>query len=108
MPGKRCRGFLFAILVYVTLDLSLAAMPGAFVFDLADSAESTQIRARAATESVVLSAVARDPGWALFQLPLERKELLALSRSAERHGNTVVSWRVPARYDSPPPSKDPH
>jgi hypothetical protein len=36
-------------------------MPGAFVFDLADSAESTQIRARAATESVVLSAVARDP-----------------------------------------------
>jgi hypothetical protein len=108
MFGKRCRGLFFAILVYVTLDLSLAAMPGAFVFDLADSAESTQIRARAATESVVLSAEARDPGWSLFQLPLERKELLALSRSAERHGNTVVSRRVPARDDSPPPSKDPH
>jgi hypothetical protein len=39
MPAKRCRGLLFAIIVYVTLDLSLPAMPGAFVFEPADSAE---------------------------------------------------------------------
>lgn len=38
-----------AILVYVTLDLSLAAMPGAFVFDPGDSVESLHIgRGRAA------------------------------------------------------------
>jgi len=46
MSAKRCRGVLFAILVYVTLDLSLPAMPGAFVFEPADSAESTQVRAQ--------------------------------------------------------------
>ena len=32
---------LFAVLLYVTLDLSLAAMPGAFVFEPADSVEGT-------------------------------------------------------------------
>jgi hypothetical protein len=29
----RCCPLLFALLIYVTLDLSLPAMPGAFVFD---------------------------------------------------------------------------
>jgi hypothetical protein len=50
MSAKRSRGVLSAILVYVTLDLSLPAMPGAFVFELVDSAKSTQIRARAGSE----------------------------------------------------------
>jgi hypothetical protein len=36
----RCRAELLALLVYVTLDLSLPAMPGAFVFEPADSVES--------------------------------------------------------------------
>lgn len=108
MLARRCRAWLFAILVYVTLDLSLPAMPGAFVFEPADSVESAQMRARTATETVVLSAQARDPGWALFQPPLERRERLAPSRSAELHGSPVVRWWSQARYDSPPPSKDPH
>ena len=108
MSAKRCRGVLFAILVYVTLDLSLPAMPGAFVFEPADSAESTQIRARAASETVALSAQARDPGCGLFQPPLEVKERLALARSAERCGRPIVSWRSRTPYDLAPSSEDPH
>jgi len=108
MSAKRCRGVLFAILVYVTLDLSLPAMPGAFVFEPADSAESTQIRARAASETVALAAHARDPGCVLFQPPLEVKERLAPARSAERCGRPIVSWRSRTPYDSAPSSEDPH
>jgi hypothetical protein len=37
--GRRA---LVALVVYVTLDLSLPAMPGAFVFEPADSVESAQ------------------------------------------------------------------
>jgi len=36
----RRRRLLLAILVYVTLDLSLPTMPGAFVFETGDSVES--------------------------------------------------------------------
>jgi hypothetical protein len=38
MTGRHA--FLVAVLVYVTLDLALPAMPGAFVFEPADSVES--------------------------------------------------------------------
>jgi hypothetical protein len=97
-----------AVLIYVTLDLSLPAMPGAFVFEPADSAESTQVRARGTTETVALPAQARDPGFVLFRPLLEVKERLAPASSAERHGRPVVSWRSQAPYDSAPPSEDPH
>jgi hypothetical protein len=102
------RLLVLAVLIYVTLDLSLPAMPGAFVFEPADSAEGAQVRARGATETVALPAQARDPGFVLFQALLEVKERLSPVRSAERHGQPVVSWRSRARYDSAPPSEDPH
>jgi hypothetical protein len=108
MAGKRCRRVLFAILMYVALDLSLPTMPGAFVFEPADSAEGTPIRARAEAETVALPAQAREPAFVLFQPPLEAKERLAPVNSAERHGRLVVSWRSQAPYDSAPPSEDPH
>ena len=60
------RLLVLVILIYVTLDLSLPAMPGSFVFEPADSAESTQVRARAAAEIVALPALARDPRARLF------------------------------------------
>ena len=97
-----------AILIYVTLDLSLPAMPGAFVFEPADSAESTQVRARAAAETVGLPALARDPGCVLFQPPLEGDEWPAAVSSAERRVRPVVSWPSRAQYDPAPPSEDPH
>jgi hypothetical protein len=50
----RRRALLAALLVYVTLDLSLPAMPGAFVFDVADSVESLKSsRGREAADVMV-------------------------------------------------------
>jgi hypothetical protein len=44
---------LIAILLYITLDLSLPAMPGAFVFDAGDSVESVQRHGgRAAVDAI--------------------------------------------------------
>ena len=37
------RRVVLVILLYITLDLSIAAMPGAFVFEAGDSVESTQL-----------------------------------------------------------------
>lgn len=105
---KHPRLLVLAILAYVTLDLSVPAMPGAFVFEPADSAEGTHIRARAGAETGALPAQARGPASALFQLPLKVKERLAPGSLAERHGRPVVSWRSRAPFDSPPPSEDPH
>jgi hypothetical protein len=52
----KCRAeLLVAILVYVTLDLALPAMPGAFVFEPADSVESIG-GGRSAVRSVVVPA----------------------------------------------------
>jgi hypothetical protein len=96
------------ILIYVTLDLSLPEMPGAFVFEPADSAESTHVRARAAAESVALPALARHLSFVLFQPPLEVDERLAPVSWAERRGRPVASWRSRAHDDSAPLSEDSH
>ena len=50
----RRRALVAALLVYVTLDLSLPAMPGAFVFEVADSVESVKSsRGREAADVVI-------------------------------------------------------
>jgi hypothetical protein len=54
------RVVVISILIYISLDFSLAAMPGAFVFDAADSVESPQNRGKASTEAIALSAFRRD------------------------------------------------
>lgn len=99
--------FLLVILIYVTLDLSLAAMPGAFVFEPAESVESTRIRARVSAETVVLPAPPRD-AFVLSRLPLVVKDRLAPTLSVERRGPPVLSWRSRAPYDLAPPSEDAH
>ena len=98
---------LLAVLVYVTLDLSLPAMPGAFVFEAAESVESTQSRARAAAEAVVLPAPARD-AFMPSRPPLEVKDRLTSTEVVERRGDAVMGWRLRAPHDSAPPSEDPH
>jgi hypothetical protein len=105
---KRRRLLVLAILVYVTLDLSLPAMPGAFVFEPADSAEGTHIRARALAEMVALPGPSRGAATALLQMPLDDKERLAPVGPAEQRGRPVVAWRARVPFDSAPPSEDPH
>jgi hypothetical protein len=56
------RAFVAAILIYVVLDLSSPWIPGAFMFDVTESVESYQGRARAAAvDGVVPTSLARDP-----------------------------------------------
>lgn len=97
---------LLAVLVYVALDLSMPAMPGAFTFDAAESVESTQGRARAAGEAVVLPAPARD-SFAPSRL-LEHQDRLTRPEPIERRRDTAMDWRVRAPHDPSPPSEDPH
>ena len=105
---KHRPALLLAILVYVTLDLSLPAMPGAFVFDSSDSVESIRIRARAAIEIAVLPASARD-AFVLSRPPLDFKDRLTPAESIQRGRRPVLSWRSRALlHDPAPPSDDPH
>lgn len=104
---KHRPALLLAILVYVTLDLSLPAMPGAFVFDSSDSVESIRIRARAAIEIAVLPASARD-AFVLSRPPLDVKDRLTPAESIQRGRRPVLSWRSRALLDPAPPSDDPH
>jgi hypothetical protein len=104
---KHRPALLLAILVYVTLDLSLPAMPGAFVFDSSDSVESIRIRARAAIEIAVLPVPARD-AFVLSRPPLDVKDRLTPAESIQRGRRPVLSWRSRGLLDPAPPSDDPH
>jgi len=98
---------LLAVLVYVTLDLSLPAMPGAFVFEAAESVESTRSRARSAAEAVVLPAAAR-AAFVRSRPQLEVKDRLTSTESVARRRDPVMGWRAHAPHDPAPPSEDPH
>lgn len=103
------RLLVLAVLVYVTLDLSVAAMPGAFVFEPEYSTEGTHIRARHGTETVALPVQARGAATALLQVPQDRKERLAPVGPAEQRGRRpAVGWRARASVYSAPSSEDPH
>ena len=97
-----------AILIYVTLDLSIPAMPGAFEFECEDSAEGTRVRARSAGEAVALPALIRDPVSGSVQLHLEGDERFTLHVPAQRRGRRIVSWQSQAQYEYPRSSEDPH
>jgi hypothetical protein len=106
-PVRPRPALLLAILLYVMLDLSLPAMPGAFVFDSSDSVESIRIRARVAVEIAVLPASARD-AVVLSRPPLDVKDRLTPAESIQRGRRPVLSWRSRALHDAAPPSEDPH
>ncbi|HEY7654662.1 MAG TPA: hypothetical protein VIG07_17740 [Methylomirabilota bacterium] len=105
---KHRPALLLTILIYVTLDLSLPAMPGAFVFEAEDSVESIQIsRARAVAEVVALPASA---GGAVVRSPrrAETGDRLTPASQVERGGPPVTIWSRRAPVDPAPPSEDPH
>jgi len=107
MRAMKLRPVLLLILLYVTLDLSVPAMPGAFVFDTSDSVESTRIRVRAAVETSVLSAPVRDAFFPSRPL-LEAKVRLGPAASIERAKPPGLSPRARALDDPAPASEDPH
>lgn len=102
----RRSALLVAVLVYVALDLSLPAMPGAFVFDPDESVETVQqARARAGAEAVMPPALA------------DTAFVSAPGQSAGTEGRAPTRpgpirprmTRRSAPLDDPPPSsEDPH
>jgi hypothetical protein len=75
------RGLLLAVLVYVAFDLSLPAMPGAFVFEAGDSVEGAQGgRPRLVTGHAILPATSG-------------------------HAPTLTEPRVDLSHRFPPPSR---
>jgi hypothetical protein len=104
----RRRALLVVILVYVSLDLSLAMMPGAFVFDAGDSVESLHVTRGPATPELVASPAATREDHVLVRPDGEVIARLAAPASAERHGRRVLIrlHRPPA--DVAPPSEDSH
>lgn len=97
---------LLAVLVYVTLDLSLPSMPGAFVFEAADSVESAQThRWRVSGDVAPLAPPRPDP---LATLPQTDDGNVPKSPAPVRPtSNDVVRGRPRAALTAPLPSEDP-
>jgi hypothetical protein len=100
------RGLLIGLLAYMTLDLSLPTMPGAFVFEPGDSVETIRINRSRGAEVVFLP----QPALLVVSRPsLEAvtdriPETLPAAPAAHR-----VAHRLPrAALDTPRPSEDPH
>jgi hypothetical protein len=104
---KRRRRLLLAILVYVTLDLSLASMPGAFVFDAAQSVDSPYAgRGRDAAAIVVRAAVA---GEACAPSPAPDVTRRAPAAAPDMPPDRATRPCLPrAALDPASPSEDPH
>jgi hypothetical protein len=101
------RALLLALLVYVTLDLSLPAMPGAFVFAPEDSIESAHMsRGRGPTDVRSLPA----PASGLAVLP----DAVATTEISARRGRSMAPahremFRPPRlALERAPSSEDPH
>jgi hypothetical protein len=87
------RAGLVALLIYVTLDLSLPAMPGAFVFDADDSVESLQ-SARARVVSGLDTVPNEDAGCRGVPSPV-RIDMASAPRPPERAMPPRRTHRLP-------------
>ena len=103
------RRFAVLILVYIALDLSLPAMPGAFVFDADESVESVQRNrlqdASAAVSELAIAQNRRDAATVRDTAPL--KSLLETRRLAPMPTHPRL-LRLTTTRDLPPPSEDSH
>jgi hypothetical protein len=102
------RGLLVTLLVWVTLDLALPGVPGAFVFEPGDSVESLQrLRSDGAAGAVVLRALARDPFLVWQPQPAVTDRPAPVSEAGLRE-DRVVSRLARATLAPAPPSDDAH
>ena len=93
---------LCALLLYVTLDLSLPAMPGAFVFEAGDSVESVQ-----ASRSRHPAAILVLPAPAAARLPLvEPVPRVVQPVAATSRPHRPVKRPPRAAIEPAPPSSD--
>jgi hypothetical protein len=93
-----------AVLVYVGLDLSLPAMPGAFVYEPGDSVDSVhggRARAAAAPAEAGGAAVPSRP-------PADYARRLTQAHRVEPRRRPVRACPLLTHVDPAPPSEDPH
>jgi hypothetical protein len=105
---KRRRALLLAVLVYVGLDLSLPAMPGAFMFDPAGSVKSVDlVRNRPAAEIAVITTPIRD--WSVPpEQPLsDVRHRLSSNTEVAPPGWPMVNYLPRATCTPSLPSEDP-
>lgn len=105
---KQRAALVLAIVVYVTLDFSLAAMPGAFVFEPADSVETVQGRTRVDRADVMASL---SPVTSAFALPPRETEDLNRPRPEGRAASTprpLIGHLLQKTLGPTPPTEDPH
>lgn len=101
----RRRVAILAVLVYLTLDLCVPAIPGAFVFEADQSMESLRIQRGADIEAgIVPSPPTREP----LAVSLTAVHV----RAAFARRNSTIgrpAWRPPIVHDVPPlSSEEPH
>ena len=102
------RALLLAVLVYVGLDLSLPAMPGAFVFEPGNSVEGTQVaRGRLATEVVTLPTLTGHSPL-LLQPRIDLRHRLPPISDFMRIARSVSRCLPRAACAPSPLSEDPH
>ncbi len=104
----RHRHVVLGILLYVTLDLSMASMPGAFVFDAAQSVESPHGgRVGRAADSIIRAVATHDSPPCLAPAPdaTRRAPVPAAAAPGER---VTPRWLARAALDLASPSEDPH
>ena len=99
---------LLAVLVYITLDFSLPTMPGAFVFEPADSVETVQGNGgRAGSEVVAALRLAIAP-FVLRLLRIDLTDGLVLSRDVTSVTRPAVDHLPRGTIEPTPPTEDPH
>jgi hypothetical protein len=105
----KCRhGLLLAILLYVTLDLSVPTIPGAFVFESDDSVEISSGRAgEGKVEAAELPALARE-SFVISQPAVDVRDCLAITRKVAMLRHAVLQQLPRATLDPGSPSEDPH
>src|SRR5262245_11338068 len=97
-----------AFVLYVTLDLALPEMPGAFVFDPDQSVESADSGwARNATDGVALLPRAREASVPSAP-PVDVRGRTAPARDAVGTERRDGRWLPRASLFAPPVSEDPH
>ena len=102
------RRLFVGVLIYLALDLSLASMPGAFVFEPAESVEGVRMtRAQEAADRIASPTPAQGPR-ALLLPEITARWSFVPAPSIPR---VLLHVRTGARYESPeatPSSEDPH
>jgi hypothetical protein len=103
------RALICTMLIYVALDLSLPAMPGAFVFEPGDSVESIQSnRGRESGKVAVPPARVLNEPVVLARPRPDATAHPAPPRPVAPRARSVVNHLPRAPFDLAPPTEDPH